>query len=89
MNTQTLTTISVIVGIFVGLAGVFLLARQSAQASADRQSKAIEKAVSDATAPLDRALAEANRVIDRKSARIDSLEDELRRGRGRERDGQD
>jgi ABC-type cobalt transport system substrate-binding protein len=82
VNGQALNTVYVVVGIFAALAGVFFLARQSAQAGADRQAKAIQTAVEAAIGPLQRALDEANRIIDRKSSRIDQLEDELRRGRG-------
>jgi hypothetical protein len=95
VNTQTLTTISVIVGIFAALAAVYYYAKSSAREAAKQTDDAIDKAVDAATAPLREHIASLNlmiarrdRIVELRDSRIDSLEDELRRGRGRERNGQ-
>lgn len=82
MNGSQLATLGVIVSIFVGLVGVYYLQRSSAREQARAQQEREERAVAAAVRPVQQQLDAAQRVIERQSTRIDSLEDELRRGRG-------
>jgi hypothetical protein len=81
MNTATLQSLGVIVAIFTGLIGVFYLQRSSVRENARVQQAKITEAVAAGVKPVQDALDAANRAIERKDARIDQLEDELRRGR--------
>jgi cell division protein FtsX len=96
VNSQTLTTVSILVGIFAALAGVWFYAKSSAREASKQTQDAIDKAVDTASQPLrdqiatlNQVVARRDRVIELRDSRIDSLEDELRRGRGRVRNGQD
>jgi hypothetical protein len=89
VTSNNLATISIIVAIFTGLAGVYYLGRSAAREAARAKEEEKREAIAAAVKPVQDALDAANRLINRRDitlaardARIDQLEDELRRGRG-------
>lgn len=96
MTSADWQTIGVIFAIFTGLIGVFYLARASARESTrvtqEARQQYADAAVKPVQALLDTAnaiIARRDRTIELRDERINQLEDESRRGRGRDRNGQD
>lgn len=89
-GSQALLTVSTIVGIISAIFGVLYLRKQTVMNATEHRQKAIDKAVTEATAPLreqiaakDQVIASRDRVIEQRNIRIEYLEDELRRGPSR------
>lgn len=82
-------TLGVIFAIVVGVATIYYLRQSSSREAARLREADAQRRVDTATAPLLARIADQERVIERRDAtiaireaRIDVLEDELRRGRG-------
>lgn len=89
MTASAWQTIGIIVGIVLGIGGIYYSQRSASRESARMIAAAQAQAVTDAKAPLEAVIATRNTEIDRlnrlieaRNSRIDQLEDELRRDRG-------